>query len=128
MTYPAVCVSLSAVAYSVMCVYLPQLRAALYDVHDVFFVLPLEERLGLLQQDRQLHAERKLREMVPYHIYPLPQGYGTFRCRVISTVNIHPLRETAPSTGSIGVSIRTECLFPSKTDLHRMGSSDTGLP
>ncbi|KAJ8390673.1 hypothetical protein AAFF_G00100530 [Aldrovandia affinis] len=40
-----------------------QLRAALYDVHDVFFVMPLGERLELLQQDRQLRAERKLREM-----------------------------------------------------------------
>ncbi|KAJ8363092.1 hypothetical protein SKAU_G00119230 [Synaphobranchus kaupii] len=40
-----------------------QLRAALYDVHDVFFVMPLGERLALLQQDRELRAERKLREM-----------------------------------------------------------------
>ncbi|KAG9334124.1 hypothetical protein JZ751_009094 [Albula glossodonta] len=40
-----------------------QLRAALYDVHDMFFVMPLGERLGLLQQDRELRAERKLRQM-----------------------------------------------------------------
>ncbi|XP_056144444.1 centriolar coiled-coil protein of 110 kDa-like [Lampris incognitus] len=40
-----------------------QLRAALYDVHDIFFVMPLEERLALLQQDRELCAERKLREL-----------------------------------------------------------------
>ncbi|XP_020514838.2 centriolar coiled-coil protein of 110 kDa [Labrus bergylta] len=40
-----------------------QLRAALYDVHDIFFEIPLGERLALLQQDRELRAERKLRDM-----------------------------------------------------------------
>ncbi len=42
----------------------PQLRAALYDIHDIFFDMPLGDRLGLLQQDRELRAERKLRDMV----------------------------------------------------------------
>jgi len=41
-----------------------QLRAALFDIHDIFFTMTLEERLFLLQQDRELRAERKLREMV----------------------------------------------------------------
>ncbi|CAL8274335.1 unnamed protein product [Lota lota] len=40
-----------------------QLRAALYDLHDIFFEMPLQDRLALLQQDRELRAERKLREM-----------------------------------------------------------------
>ncbi|XP_032393929.1 centriolar coiled-coil protein of 110 kDa [Etheostoma spectabile] len=40
-----------------------QLRAALYDIHDIFFEMPLGDRLSLLQQDRELRAERKLREM-----------------------------------------------------------------
>ncbi|XP_053194701.1 centriolar coiled-coil protein of 110 kDa-like [Scomber japonicus] len=40
-----------------------QLRAALYDIHEIFFEMPLEERLALLQQDRELRAERKLRDM-----------------------------------------------------------------
>ncbi|XP_008284812.1 centriolar coiled-coil protein of 110 kDa [Stegastes partitus] len=40
-----------------------QLRAALYDVHDIFFEMPPGDRLGLLQQDRELRAERKLRDM-----------------------------------------------------------------
>ncbi|XP_075998750.1 centriolar coiled-coil protein of 110 kDa isoform X2 [Genypterus blacodes] len=39
------------------------LRAALYDIHDIFFEMPLEDRLALLQQDRELRAERKLRDM-----------------------------------------------------------------
>lgn len=41
-----------------------QLRAALFDIHDIFFTMPLEERLYLLQHDRDLRTERKLREMV----------------------------------------------------------------
>ncbi|XP_054464126.1 centriolar coiled-coil protein of 110 kDa-like [Anoplopoma fimbria] len=40
-----------------------QLRAALYDIHDIFFEMPLWDRLALLQQDRELQAERKLRDM-----------------------------------------------------------------
>uniref|UniRef100_A0A3B4GQ94 Centriolar coiled-coil protein 110 n=1 Tax=Pundamilia nyererei TaxID=303518 RepID=A0A3B4GQ94_9CICH len=40
-----------------------QLRAALYDIHDIFFEMPLEDRLALLQQDRELRVERKLRDM-----------------------------------------------------------------
>uniref|UniRef100_A0A667WZ74 Centriolar coiled-coil protein 110 n=1 Tax=Myripristis murdjan TaxID=586833 RepID=A0A667WZ74_9TELE len=48
-----------------------QLRAALYDVHDIFFEMPLEDRLALLQQDRELRAERKLREMVTRYLMAL---------------------------------------------------------
>ncbi|KAK9978127.1 hypothetical protein ABG768_019895 [Culter alburnus] len=40
-----------------------QLRAALFDIHDIFFTMTLEERLSLLHQDRDLRSERKLREM-----------------------------------------------------------------
>ncbi|XP_041832163.1 centriolar coiled-coil protein of 110 kDa-like [Melanotaenia boesemani] len=40
-----------------------QLRAALYDIHDIFFEMPLEDRLVLLQQDRELRTERKLRDL-----------------------------------------------------------------
>ncbi|XP_040045925.2 centriolar coiled-coil protein of 110 kDa isoform X2 [Gasterosteus aculeatus] len=40
-----------------------QLRAALYDIHDIFFEMPLWDRLALLHQDRELRAERKLRDM-----------------------------------------------------------------
>ncbi|XP_036445982.1 centriolar coiled-coil protein of 110 kDa-like [Colossoma macropomum] len=40
-----------------------QLRAALFDIHDIFFEMTLDERLALLQQDRELRTERKLREM-----------------------------------------------------------------
>ncbi|KAM9745551.1 centriolar coiled-coil protein of 110 kDa isoform 1-T1 [Menidia menidia] len=40
-----------------------QLRAALYDIHDIFFEMPLGDRLALLQQDRELRAERKLRDL-----------------------------------------------------------------
>ncbi|XP_054891128.1 centriolar coiled-coil protein of 110 kDa-like [Poeciliopsis prolifica] len=40
-----------------------QLRAALYDIHEIFFEIPLRDRLALLQQDRELRAERKLRDL-----------------------------------------------------------------
>ncbi|XP_022521931.2 centriolar coiled-coil protein of 110 kDa [Astyanax mexicanus] len=40
-----------------------QLRAALFDIHDIFFEMSLDERLALLQQERELRTERKLREM-----------------------------------------------------------------
>uniref|UniRef100_A0A3P8W3I9 Centriolar coiled-coil protein 110 n=1 Tax=Cynoglossus semilaevis TaxID=244447 RepID=A0A3P8W3I9_CYNSE len=40
-----------------------QLRAALYDIHDIFFEMPLEDRLALLQQDREMRTERKLRDL-----------------------------------------------------------------
>ncbi|XP_042172283.1 centriolar coiled-coil protein of 110 kDa isoform X1 [Oncorhynchus tshawytscha] len=40
-----------------------QLRAARYDIHDIFFEMPLEERLALLQLDREVRTEKKLREM-----------------------------------------------------------------
>uniref|UniRef100_A0A8D3AZG9 Centriolar coiled-coil protein of 110 kDa n=1 Tax=Scophthalmus maximus TaxID=52904 RepID=A0A8D3AZG9_SCOMX len=40
-----------------------QLRAALYDIHDIFFEMPLGDRLALLQQERELRAERKLRDL-----------------------------------------------------------------
>ncbi|XP_074553611.1 centriolar coiled-coil protein of 110 kDa isoform X2 [Halichoeres trimaculatus] len=40
-----------------------QLRAALYDIYDIFFEMPLGDRLALLQQDREMRAERKLRDM-----------------------------------------------------------------
>ncbi|KAF7654115.1 hypothetical protein LDENG_00073860 [Lucifuga dentata] len=40
-----------------------QLRAARYDIHDIFFEMLLEDRLALLQQDRELRTERKLRDM-----------------------------------------------------------------
>uniref|UniRef100_UPI0037E7B3E7 centriolar coiled-coil protein of 110 kDa-like isoform X2 n=1 Tax=Semicossyphus pulcher TaxID=241346 RepID=UPI0037E7B3E7 len=40
-----------------------QLRAALFDIHDIFFEMPLGDRLALLQQERELRAERKLRDV-----------------------------------------------------------------
>lgn len=51
-----------------LCVYMTllsfQLRAALYDIHDIFFEMSLMDRLTLLQQERELRAERKLRDLV----------------------------------------------------------------
>ncbi|KAK7122191.1 hypothetical protein R3I94_019344 [Phoxinus phoxinus] len=40
-----------------------QLRSALDDVHQIFFMWPLRDRLQLMQQDRERRRERTLREM-----------------------------------------------------------------
>ncbi|XP_051771029.1 centriolar coiled-coil protein of 110 kDa isoform X3 [Ctenopharyngodon idella] len=40
-----------------------QLQAALHNIHQIFFVWPLRDRLRLLQQDREIRRERTLREM-----------------------------------------------------------------
>uniref|UniRef100_A0A672GH22 Centriolar coiled-coil protein 110 n=1 Tax=Salarias fasciatus TaxID=181472 RepID=A0A672GH22_SALFA len=61
-----------------------QLRAALYDIHDIFFEMPLVDRLALLQQERELRAERKLRDMVTRSLF-----CGELISSLVSTVNIH---------------------------------------
>ncbi|XP_058650066.1 uncharacterized protein LOC131551271 isoform X1 [Onychostoma macrolepis] len=40
-----------------------QLRSALHDVHQIFTVWPVRDRLTLLQQDREIRRERTLRDM-----------------------------------------------------------------
>ncbi|XP_026852520.2 uncharacterized protein LOC113568512 [Electrophorus electricus] len=40
-----------------------QLHTALRDVHDIFCVWPLRDKLALLQRNRELQTEQKLREM-----------------------------------------------------------------
>uniref|UniRef100_A0A8D0GH55 Centriolar coiled-coil protein of 110 kDa n=1 Tax=Sphenodon punctatus TaxID=8508 RepID=A0A8D0GH55_SPHPU len=41
-----------------------QLRAALYDIHDVFFVMEVSERMNILHHDREVRKEKMLRQMV----------------------------------------------------------------
>ncbi|XP_059835385.1 centriolar coiled-coil protein of 110 kDa-like isoform X2 [Hypanus sabinus] len=40
-----------------------QLRAALYEIHDIFFVLSPNERMQILSQDREIRKEKQLRQM-----------------------------------------------------------------
>ncbi|XP_065128385.1 uncharacterized protein [Paramisgurnus dabryanus] len=40
-----------------------QLRAALHDIHQIFFVWPMKQKLHLLQKDREIHTERTIREL-----------------------------------------------------------------
>ncbi|XP_004705802.1 centriolar coiled-coil protein of 110 kDa isoform X2 [Echinops telfairi] len=42
---------------------LAQLRAALYGIHDVFFVMDSAERMSILQHDREVQKEKMLRQM-----------------------------------------------------------------
>ncbi|XP_075420687.1 centriolar coiled-coil protein of 110 kDa isoform X2 [Tenrec ecaudatus] len=42
---------------------LAQLRAALYGIHDIFFVMDSTERMSILQHDREVQKEKMLRQM-----------------------------------------------------------------
>ncbi|XP_019060907.1 centriolar coiled-coil protein of 110 kDa isoform X2 [Fukomys damarensis] len=42
---------------------LAQLRAALYGIHDIFFVMDAAERMCILQHDREVRKEKMLRQM-----------------------------------------------------------------
>ncbi len=52
-----------------VCVCVSQLRSALHDVHQIFTVWPVRDRLTLLQQDREIRRERTLRDMVHTHTH-----------------------------------------------------------
>nr|XP_021395478.1 centriolar coiled-coil protein of 110 kDa isoform X3 [Lonchura striata domestica] len=40
-----------------------QLRAALYDIHDIFFTMAASERMNILRHDREVRKEKMLRQM-----------------------------------------------------------------
>ncbi|NWW73629.1 CP110 protein, partial [Climacteris rufus] len=40
-----------------------QLRAALYDIHDIFFTMEPSERMNILRHDREVRKEKMLRQM-----------------------------------------------------------------
>ncbi|NXT51465.1 CP110 protein, partial [Pluvianellus socialis] len=40
-----------------------QLRAALYDIHDIFFTIEPSERMNILRHDREVRKEKMLRQM-----------------------------------------------------------------
>ncbi|NXS01299.1 CP110 protein, partial [Oxylabes madagascariensis] len=40
-----------------------QLRAALYDIHDIFFTMKASERMSILRHDREVRKEKMLRQM-----------------------------------------------------------------
>uniref|UniRef100_A0A8C3XU16 Centriolar coiled-coil protein 110 n=1 Tax=Chelydra serpentina TaxID=8475 RepID=A0A8C3XU16_CHESE len=40
-----------------------QLRAALYDIHDIFFIMEVSERMNILHHDREVRKEKMLRQM-----------------------------------------------------------------
>ncbi|XP_053327737.1 centriolar coiled-coil protein of 110 kDa [Spea bombifrons] len=42
---------------------LAQLRAALYEIHDVFFEMDITERMNILAHDRELRREKLIRQM-----------------------------------------------------------------
>ncbi|XP_067407134.1 centriolar coiled-coil protein of 110 kDa isoform X2 [Emydura macquarii macquarii] len=40
-----------------------QLRAALYDIYDIFFIMEVSERMNILRHDREVRKEKMLRQM-----------------------------------------------------------------
>ncbi|XP_019397318.1 PREDICTED: centriolar coiled-coil protein of 110 kDa isoform X4 [Crocodylus porosus] len=40
-----------------------QLRAAVYDIHDIFFIMEVSERMSILHHDREVRKEKMLRQM-----------------------------------------------------------------
>ncbi|XP_074064476.1 centriolar coiled-coil protein of 110 kDa isoform X2 [Macrotis lagotis] len=42
---------------------LAQLRAALFDIHDIFFLMDATERMSILRHDREVRKEKMLRQM-----------------------------------------------------------------
>ncbi|XP_036597581.1 centriolar coiled-coil protein of 110 kDa isoform X2 [Trichosurus vulpecula] len=42
---------------------LAQLRAALFDIHDIFFIMDATERMSILHHDREVRKEKMLRQM-----------------------------------------------------------------
>lgn len=47
------------------------MRAALYGIHDIFFVMDAAERMSILHHDREVRKEKMLRQMVCYMIFKL---------------------------------------------------------
>ena len=41
-----------------------QLQAALLDIHEIFFIIPIEERMAIISHSRQLDQDKILRESV----------------------------------------------------------------
>lgn len=69
------CISLSYVRFQqffyvaafklvIGCVYLCQLTAAMYEIHEIFFELPVGERMALIEQTRALERERFFKSLV----------------------------------------------------------------
>ena len=48
-----------------------QLQAALLDIHEIFFIIPVEERMALIAHSRQLEEDKKLRESVSNRMFCL---------------------------------------------------------
>ena len=47
------------------------MRAALYGIHDIFFVMDAAERMSILHHDREVRKEKMLRQMVRFMIFKL---------------------------------------------------------
>jgi hypothetical protein len=58
-----------------------QLQAALLDIHDIFFEIPVHERMALIRHSRHLMEEKQLRGSVR-----ITTGQGTTYAEIISNL------------------------------------------
>lgn len=74
-----------------------QLQAALLDIHEIFFEIPVHERMALIAHSRQLMEEKRLRDSVraykkvlnvKFNLIGLAQGHKTLTSLLLILVSL----------------------------------------
>lgn len=74
-----------------------QLQAALLDIHEIFFEIPVHERMALIAHSRQLMEEKRLRDSVraykkvlnvKFNLKDLAQGHKTLTSLLLILVSL----------------------------------------
>lgn len=74
-----------------------QLQAALLDIHEIFFEIPVHERMALIAHSRQLMEEKRLRDSVrayqkvlnvKFNLIDLAQGQKTLTSLLLILVSL----------------------------------------
>lgn len=74
-----------------------QLQAALLDIHEIFFEIPVHERMALIAHSRQLMVEKRLRDSVraykkvlnvKFNLIDLAQGHKTLTSLLLIWVSL----------------------------------------
>lgn len=72
-----------------------QLQAALLDIHEIFFEIPVHERMALIAHSRQLMEEKRLRDSVraykvlnvKFNLIDLAKGHKTLTSLLLILVS-----------------------------------------
>lgn len=74
-----------------------QLQAALLDIHEIFFEIPVHERMALIAHSRQLMEEKRLRDSVrayekvlnvKFNLIDLAKGHKTLTSLLLILVSL----------------------------------------